>query len=321
MKTIYGLITTVLFLVVLMVSCGGDDGDNGNTGDTGDSGDSGNACTESDKFCHSFGGLNWSDVSSSSMNFYEAANYCDNRGGRLPTISELRTLVKNCPVTETGGACKVTDSCLSQTSCWSADCLGCAVGISYSVFNDKGWFWSTSLTQETNAYAWRLNFDDGNLGAYDIETDNYVRCVELTGNQARCPEDNKFCHANDGLNWSDVTKEKMLLNDASYYCVSIGGRLPTISELRTLIQNCPATETGGSCGVTDDCLSYGNCLNEACDGCVFDDSVKYSVLGDTNYLWSSSFCSDCNSVFILGFSQGQLTYSGYENNINARCVK
>ena len=90
------ILTAILLLSVVMISCGGDDNsdDTGNTGVT---------CTGSDKFCHSHDGLNWSDASNDSMNWYDAVEYCKDLGGRLPTISELRTLIQNCSATETGG--------------------------------------------------------------------------------------------------------------------------------------------------------------------------------------------------------------------------
>jgi len=150
----------------LVVSCGEDDAI-----------EETETCLETNKFCHSRAGINWSDSASNTMNFGDAKVYCETLGGRLPTIGELRALIKNCPVTITGGACKVTDDCLSYTACWSEVCMGCDVGGSYSVFNDKGWFWSGSNALDSS-YSWRINFDDGNLGAYNPDTALSVRCVQ-----------------------------------------------------------------------------------------------------------------------------------------------
>ncbi|MFO7735877.1 MAG: hypothetical protein R6W70_06625, partial [bacterium] len=41
------------------------------------------------------------------MNHHEATAYCEDNGWRLPTISELRTLIQNCPDTKAGGVCGV----------------------------------------------------------------------------------------------------------------------------------------------------------------------------------------------------------------------
>jgi len=121
-----------------------------------------------------------------------------------------------------------------------------------------------------------------------------------------CPENNKFCHSHDGLDWSDVSNNPMNWAAAITYCVDLGGRLPTISELRTLIQNCSVTETGGECGVTDSCLSYEDCF-DACGGCGYDDSGKYSVFGDNHELQSSSERSDyVDSAWYVGFKSGNV---------------
>lgn len=71
-----------------------------------------------------------------------------------------------------------------------------------------------------------------------------------------------------GLTWSSKSLNNMTQSDAVSYCnnLSEGGfsdwRLPSINELRTLIQGCPATQTGGECNPIDKCFDSGGM---ACD--------------------------------------------------------
>lgn len=184
--------------MAVMISCGGENkndtgntqadfdddigntGDDGSTGDDVNNGDSGAPCTGSDKFCHFHDGLYWSDKADYSMYWIDAAAYCEYLGGRLPTISELRTLVQNCPAGETGFKCRVTDYCLYYNDCWSDTCNGCENDESgkYSVFGDTEWFWSSSELSDYANLAWLVNFNFG--GVYD-SFKNFkfnVRCVQ-----------------------------------------------------------------------------------------------------------------------------------------------
>jgi hypothetical protein len=130
--------------------------------------------------------------------------------------------------------------------------------------------------------------------------------------------------AHGGLLWSDPTKdgEGKIWNDALDYCKAIGARLPTISELRTLITGCPATETGGTCKATDTCLSYTDCATASCDGCGNADTVTLSALGDVGFTWSSSARTD-NTTGVWGvmFSSAQVytINKGYFETV--RCVR
>jgi len=149
--------------------------------------------------------------------------------------------------------------------------------------------------------------------------------VSCGDDYAACPENNKFCHSHDGLDWSDASGKSMSWYDAIQYCKDIGGRLPKISELRKLIQNCPATFTGGECGVTNDCLSFQNCWNDACDECSekYSGYEKHSVFGDKNWLWSlSEESGDTDVVWCVDFSCGDVVRSSNDNpDLYVRCVK
>jgi protein-disulfide isomerase len=76
--------------------------------------------------------------------------------------------------------------------------------------------------------------------------------------------DGGYFDAGSGLCWQNPPTDRQLdWASATAYCraLDVGGfgpgswRLPTINELRSLIRGCPATESGGSCGVTDSCCS------------------------------------------------------------------
>ncbi len=139
-----------------------------------------------------------------------------------------------------------------------------------------------------------------------------------------CPDTNFFCREHDGRYWSDPWPSKETWT--SGWCKSKGGRLPTISELRMLVQNCPSTETGGACGTVDDCLYYCACEQVGCTGCAQSTTGKYSVFGDTSQLWSSSQPVDPRhgtyTAFYLDFSTGgigsELTSSCCPKNF--RCI-
>ncbi len=135
-----------------------------------------------------------------------------------------------------------------------------------------------------------------------------------------CPESNKFCYWHDGLSWSD--SDHYNGKYAIIFCRNLGGRLPTISELRTLIQNCPGTVTGGICGVTDSCLSYEDCYNNVCSGCSDDSSRICSVFGDSGVFWSSSERTDkTENAWAVDFDYGRVVHAPKYYGYKLRCVK
>ncbi len=143
----------------------------------------------------------------------------------------------------------------------------------------------------------------------------------------------------DGLIWEiypDGTA--MSLSDAVTHCenLNLNGhydwRVPTISELRTLVDGCPATETSGSCTTTDDCLS---CLDDTCSSCFEDGGngpdagcFRKAVLNGTcGVYWSSStdeiFSSE-DRVWCIHFGYGMMSsciVDSVNNGPYVRCVR
>ena len=140
------------------------------------------------------GNLIWSDRSSKKMNWSSAKQYCEDlsEGGftdwRLPNIDELRTTIKNCSKTETGGECRVSEKngCLSYSQCGNGYKSGSCYcdsrsnnGGYYSKLGDPDgvWLWSSSTRSDGTDYAWDVDFKDGSVIYCSKSNINYVRCV------------------------------------------------------------------------------------------------------------------------------------------------
>jgi len=298
--------------------------------------------------------LEWSKRSTKAMNWGNAVNYCETLNEnnyddwKLPTIGELRTLIKNCPKTELNGVCKI-----GKKNCLSYDCFMKLSGFcscewknnnsgyySKTGDDDKVKLWSSSSLSESqySNYRWRVDFTDGGIGDYEADADNlYVRCVRY--NTKKIPvqksADKKVSEQVKNLEWSHQASRRMNWKKAKDYCDKLNEqgymnwRLPTISELRTIIQHCPATETGGLCGVVDSCLSQSSCWShDACGSCPRDNNNKYSKFKMTNSdrdsypFWSSSVIADhTDSVWVVSFISGLIGNSETTFSMNVRCVR
>jgi len=105
---------------------------------------------------------------------------------RLPTIGELRSLIRGCPKTERGGECKVDEGCLKSECMALKSCNFCGSHEGPA----RGCYWPDELKGECGEYwsasaivgggdgenAWEVNFYTGAL--YSISgPEPRVRCV------------------------------------------------------------------------------------------------------------------------------------------------
>lgn len=145
-----------------------------------------------------------------------------------------------------------------------------------------------------------------------------------------------WCDNASELCWQNPAGDQTYTaNAASDYCdeLTLEGysdwRLPTISELRTLISGWDTTMTGGSCGVTDECLDWEECLDDSCmgdeywggpggGGCYWVDEV----VGICESYWSSSPCVYPSDMqWVADFARGEVNYSYEMEYRYARCVR
>lgn len=124
------------------------------------------------------------------MNWSNAKTHCsdldlDGGGWRLPSIDELRTLIRGCPATEDGGSCNVEEGGCLRWSCRDETCDGCSGGDGpasgcYWPDNLQGgctWYWSSSPVEDGDGVAWGVNFVFGHVYTNLILDVPSVRCV------------------------------------------------------------------------------------------------------------------------------------------------
>jgi len=185
-------------------SCGDDDDPSTSSGQADDEGDdddtfgvddddddddsefdcSGNVCTDNTT------GLMWLNTQHGDL-WGEASAHCQNldhwdyTDWRLPTVDELRTLMRGCPATETGGSCGVTAACLEET-CADESCLGLDYGqgpgpdgcyLPEELDDFCDWYWSSDAVADNDERYWVIVFNTGRIENRDEEGDASVLCV------------------------------------------------------------------------------------------------------------------------------------------------
>ncbi len=123
-----------------------------------------------------------------------STNYCAELsvsgvgGWRLPAIDELRSLIRGCPTTATGGACPVTSASAFTDYGYDPACNGCGelegpseAGCYWpeELEGDCGVYWSSTPADNEVAISWYISFDRASPFAWDETASYYARCVKV----------------------------------------------------------------------------------------------------------------------------------------------
>lgn len=142
----------------------------------------------------SVSGLTWQNFSNEGyMPFSQAVAYCDTLehegdGWRLPTIGELRSLIRGCPATQAGGTCNIEEGVCLSWSCRDKSCGGCpdheGPGGEFGFYwppeliGGGGWYWSTTKPTSGTGDVWYVDFGSGAVPvAFNLDSNFSVRCV------------------------------------------------------------------------------------------------------------------------------------------------
>lgn len=173
---------------------------------------------------------------------------------------------------------------------------------------------------------------DSGLGG-DAEVDGGQ--IEGDAGQDAGVVESVWADSSSGLTWQNpATYDEFTYDKATEYCNGLswtgydGWRLPTISELRSLIRGCLDTQTGGACGVTDSCLEQ-SCEGQGCSGCGYlqgpGEGACYwdaALRGPCALYWSSSsYTDDTAYTWVVFYSLGLVNYYGKTKTSNVRCVR
>ncbi len=177
------ILLCLLLLLSLLVAC--DDGSNDLEGEQPLLECQGDACTDSQAQ------LSWTIDVEKDLNWQEAIDYCNglekdgSSDWHLPNIDELRSLIRGCEKTISGGECSVALDCL-EYECInvpaSDSCAPCSAGVCYwdnSLGSDCGkTFWSSSSVSDAEKTAWIVGFYNGGINSDETDKKLAARCVK-----------------------------------------------------------------------------------------------------------------------------------------------
>jgi hypothetical protein len=177
---------------------------------------------------------------------------------------------------------------------------------------------------------------DGAKNGAELDTDCGGPCAASCGPAPLVDNgDGTVTDPSTGLIWQNTQMTGKKQTDANAYCQAnsiglpgSGWRLPNISELRSLIRDCPQTVTDGTCDVADPgclspydvCYTYQTCHCSDEDSCYWDTAALGSSC--SSYYWSTSMISsEPGFAWYVRFNSGGVFYNFISQNARVRCVR
>lgn len=113
------------------------------------------------------------------QNACESLSFCTRSDWRLPTVGELRSLIRRCPATQASGACGVTDAC-SQYTCRNDACRGCQVGMYApdTIVDFQSAYWTSTPADGSSLDGkWVVGFRTAAVEGFTPSSMHEARCV------------------------------------------------------------------------------------------------------------------------------------------------
>ena len=156
--------------------------------------------------------------------------------------------------------------------------------------------------------------------------------VDPDGDEAEVEYDIVEVEVPTNLKWQTDTSGYVHLDTAAAYCTLLYAqsqrdwRVPTITELRTLVTGCTATAMGGPCNVHDSLCVADDCRLAICDGCDRRDDDCYRVPGldgGCSEYWSSTAVPGLNTRWSVNFINARVHHPAVNFPVTylTRCVR
>ena len=228
-------------------------------------------------------GIKWSDISSGYLNLQDAEDYCyelskgdlDN-WWRMPTLDEVKTLVRNCSEEDTSCPVDVTGK--------------------YSLFGDIDYLWAADNDEEL----YWVDFSNADISSTGASDHNRVRCVSDGSNPCADDPCNGLARCNVVEN-NGVRTHECICPDFYEWngsiCASICSTDPCGSVLHSNGLCTPTSDTTYKCGCASGYYWSGSACVNPCDAdpCGQENGNECSAANATEY---ECGCNEDNGYYL-----------------------